>query len=396
MVRAPRAAVWSTLTTLDHRDSLLFYSLRAPQMADPLGSDKLLERARSLAGSTTSLSSALQALALVAHAIHSQLDFRLVSPTELSDDWLNKDSFKLKYRHDQSSLEFVVSIQDLNNRLLVAAAADADDANSRSSTLDVAVRDYFSPSAFPCPVGEVSDSKPFAASHRFKDLVVLYRLNIVQKLLPGLSKQGYSEVTSTEASRASGAVPSSSTAGQTPTAGRGPYLPDAGGPMGMYPRGPGGNSGAGGRGGDPSPAPPLPGPSPDDPLRIPGSGGRGGGPIADIGRRDLDPLGGMGGTFGGPSGFGRLPGMGGGNGGFGGLGGDNGGGMYMGPDHPLFRERFGPGADVAGRGNAGGRRWGGDGYLPPMGAPPGARFDPVGPSVSFTKSHIRPSRHRES
>jgi proteasome inhibitor subunit 1 (PI31) len=23
--------------------------------------------------------------------------------------------------------------------------------------------------------------------------------------------------------------------------------------------------------------------------------------------------------------------------------------------------------------------WGGDGFLPPMGAPPGARFDPVGP-----------------
>lgn len=25
--------------------------------------------------------------------------------------------------------------------------------------------------------------------------------------------------------------------------------------------------------------------------------------------------------------------------------------------------------------------WGGDGFLPPMGAPPGARFDPVGPGL---------------
>ena len=131
--------------------------------------------------------------------------------------------------------------------------------------------------------------------------------------------------------------------------------------------------GGGGGGAAPSPAPPLPGPVPDDPLRIPGSGGGGRGnfPIADIGRRDLDPLGGMGGTFGGPACFGRLPG---------GFGGDNGGagGMYMGPDHPLFRERFGPDADTV---TGGGRRWGGDGYLPPIGAPPGARFDPVGPSV---------------
>ena len=53
--------------------------------------------------------------------------------------------------------------------------------------------------------------------------------------------------------------------------------------------------------------------------------------------------------------------------------------MFMGPDHPLFRERFGPGSDVVGGGE--GRRWGGDGYLPPMGAPQGARFDPVGPTV---------------
>ena len=45
--------------------------------------------------------------------------------------------------------------------------------------------------------------------------------------------------------------------------------------------------------------------------------------------------------------------------------------MYVGPDHPMFAGRGG------GRGQAG--PWGGDGYLPPLGAPPGARFDPVGP-----------------
>jgi hypothetical protein len=53
--------------------------------------------------------------------------------------------------------------------------------------------------------------------------------------------------------------------------------------------------------------------------------------------------------------------------------------MFMGPDHPLFRERF------EGNGNAEDRRrWGGDGFLPPIGAPPGARFDPVGPEVSLS------------
>lgn len=50
-----------------------------------------------------------------------------------------------------------------------------------------------------------------------------------------------------------------------------------------------------------------------------------------------------------------------------------GGGMYVGPGHPIFGSRNPPGQ----RGPTG--PWGGDGFLPPMGAPPGARFDPVGP-----------------
>ena len=47
--------------------------------------------------------------------------------------------------------------------------------------------------------------------------------------------------------------------------------------------------------------------------------------------------------------------------------------MFVGPNHPIF----GPGM----RGQGGRGPWGGDGFLPPMGAPPGARFDPVGPGL---------------
>jgi proteasome inhibitor subunit 1 (PI31) len=50
--------------------------------------------------------------------------------------------------------------------------------------------------------------------------------------------------------------------------------------------------------------------------------------------------------------------------------------MFVGPDHPIFSDRFGPRGD-GGNGPQG--PWGGDGFLPPMGAPPGARFDPVSP-----------------
>lgn len=77
----------------------------------------------------------------------------------------------------------------------------------------------------------------------------------------------------------------------------------------------------------------------------------------EIGRRDLDPLGvdPLGG-FGPPS---LFP--------------SSGDGMFVGPNHPIFGQR-GQGAFPPNRGP-----WGGDGYLPLMGAPPGARFDPVGP-----------------
>jgi hypothetical protein len=46
----------------------------------------------------------------------------------------------------------------------------------------------------------------------------------------------------------------------------------------------------------------------------------------------------------------------------------------------MFRDRMDPRS--GGFGGVGGERrgpWGGDGFLPPMGAPLGARFDPVGP-----------------
>ena len=49
--------------------------------------------------------------------------------------------------------------------------------------------------------------------------------------------------------------------------------------------------------------------------------------------------------------------------------------MFVGPDHPIFGIRD-PNRGIGGSPQG---PWGGDGFLPPMGAPPGARFDPVGP-----------------
>ena len=63
-------------------------------------------------------------------------------------------------------------------------------------------------------------------------------------------------------------------------------------------------------------------------------------------------------------------------------------GMLVGPDHPIF----GGGLRDPTRGSGMRGPWGGDGYLPPIGAPPGARFDPVGPDL---RTFPRPAPRRQ-
>lgn len=144
------------------------------------------------------------------------------------------------------------------------------------------------------------------------------QLQIIQKLIPGLRKDGYTE-SSNEPSNVSGSNP--------PRTRPEPARPNPQGPS--HP-----------------PESSFPSRShipPESPL--------------SIGRSDLDPFPGIN-PFAPPPLFPGGP--------------QGGGGMFVGPDHPIFGGRN-PGG-VEGRGP-----WGGDGFLPPMGAPPGARFDPVNP-----------------
>jgi len=139
-----------------------------------------------------------------------------------------------------------------------------------------------------------------------------FKLTVVQKLIPGLRKEGYNESandSSTSQPRPGGPPPA------RPQPVEPPYAPDR---SRLY-----------------SP--------PQNPL--------------EIGRRDLDPF---------PRNPFAPPPL------FGDHGGD---GMFVGPDHPIF------GSGMRGQGPGGRGPWGGDGFLPPMGAPRGARFDPVGPGL---------------
>ncbi|KAF9263530.1 hypothetical protein L218DRAFT_959072 [Marasmius fiardii PR-910] len=275
-------------------------------------------------------------LAVLSHSILSALAFRLTSVDNLSQTphnsnntlpigW-NKDgpgNYTFRYKHDQSSLEFLVKISNMGSRLLFNTIATGSD---KVASLDISTNDFTSPASFPHDVGEAG-AQPlvhcFISSARVNDFVSQYKLKIIQKLVPGLRKDGYAE--ETEIERPSQSATQTQQSNDSRNRDARPQVP-------QFPRY--------------DPYEEFPGRSPSHlPPRNP----------LQIGRRDLDPP--PGGSFQPPPLFPS----------------DHDDGMIVGPNHPIF----------GGRSQQSGARgpWGGDGFLPPMGAPPGARFDPVGPNI---------------
>ncbi|CAG8830860.1 20214_t:CDS:2, partial [Gigaspora margarita] len=288
------------------------------------------------------------ALAALFHSIMISVGFRLVGLGEedsddnkierdsegiiigLPKEWNSQgpNSYAFRYRHPQSSLTFLVKCMRLANKFLIHAMGIED---NKTCTLEVISDDYTSSSIFPY-TAEKQHSDPlaniFISTNRIKDLISIYKINILQRLIPGLHKPGYEETrTNTNVS--------------TQSERRQPQ-PVADDPLRIPTRQP------------PRFRPPIF----DDPY-----GGDEPSSIYNplsIGRDDLDPLGsrpiigprfGDGGAynpFGGPS---------------------RGGGMYVGPNHPMFDTR---------PPNRGGI-YGGPQTLPRGSVPPGARFDPVTP-----------------
>ncbi|TRM67935.1 PI31 proteasome regulator N-terminal-domain-containing protein [Schizophyllum amplum] len=284
------------------------------------------------------------AIAALIHAAFTTLSFRLVGVDDTSstttyegnvlpEGW-NRNGpghYTLRYRHEQSSMQFVIKVSKLGGRTVINAIAVETD---KTATLDLGTKDYTSESFFPYSVDSpVRLGDGYISSSRIQDFIGSLKTMIIQRLVPGLQKEGYIE-----------SEPASSSSAAQPPAG----------PAEPQPRIPP-------DGGAPHPDPHAPQLSERDSLRMPSRN-----PL-EIGRRDLDPI---------PRNPWEPPSL------FPDHGGD---GMMVGPNHPIFGDRRGGpvrGIDPFGQGGMGGQRgpWGGDGFLPPMGAPPGARFDPVGPS----------------
>jgi proteasome inhibitor subunit 1 (PI31) len=275
------------------------------------------------------LHSAMVAVGFRLVAVDENVPARSILTNVLPDEWNQHGpgNYTLRYKHQQSSLEFLVKVVKLSGRTLVNAIAVEVCISSstlskgslkrvswksdKAATLDICTNDFVSPSFYPYDASSTNGSPlvhGFISSNRVADLMSQFKMQIIRKLIPSLQKEGYTEVESSSRQPPPAATPANPHAVEPPRAPQSQQPPYA----------------------------------PINPLQI--------------GSRDLNPI------------IDQHP--------FAppGVFGNNGDGMFVGPNHPIFggRNRY----DGTEHGP-----WGGDGYLPPLGAPRGARFDPILPTI---------------
>jgi len=309
------------------------------------------------------------AIAIGAHASMIAVGFRLVglgedhrieTPNEsataaqLPLEWnAQPGSYAFRYRHIQSSMEFLLKINRMGPKAVIMGMGLGDD---RTCSFDCKINEFISDGNLPLSLPQDGADKEelerrlahvFISIGRLSDFGSMMRVRLIQKLIPSLQKEGYEE--STSASQASQSAPgreSNERAGRNPTQ----DLRDP--PARPHPLH------------DPLVQPPMPRRPLPEPMpgfedefgfqQLP-RGGIGAGGFPRLGDRDLYPQG-LGPND--PLRGGIGPGFGGGFGG---------GGMHPTFDDPLF----------AGQGPRGG---GPQGFYNPQ-APPGSRYDPTGPGM---------------
>lgn len=316
------------------------------------------------------LQNATDVIAIACHAGMLAVGFRLVGLGEdhsieahatqedarpLPQEWNRSSSQSFRYKHAQSSMEYLLVISRLGAKTVINGIAMGDD---KPADFHLTTADYISASALPSTPYRSEDTPLEDAKHaitslfnrpsRLTDLGNDLKVNIIQRLMPSLQKEGYEETRTNTASstRQDQRQRDPSPERQPPVydplrRDDPPARPHPLADPGIMPRRP------------PVPVGDFPPPGFEDEYEIqrPQRGGYGppqSGGNPGYGERDLYPAG-MG-----PNDPLRVGGVG------PGLRGGPGGGMHPTFDGPVF-----------------GGQGGYEGYDPQ--APPGARFDPVGP-----------------
>lgn len=162
----------------------------------------VLESVRGDGQTEPSIKNAYEAVALVGHASMVAAQFRLVGlgeehniesntdATILPKEWnAHNSTYSFRYMREESSIEYLLKVNRLGNNAVVMGLAGDDQATS----FDVPVNEYIVPSALPFQMQrKTPDSlrNIFVNPNRLEDLLGLFKIHVIQKFtIPSQSKE---------------------------------------------------------------------------------------------------------------------------------------------------------------------------------------------------------------
>lgn len=261
-------------------------------MIEPLNAAALCTIVRKSISSDLGLKSPYDGLACLVHACMLSTGFKFIGLGEdqrieqpftcenvstLPNDWNTSSAsmYAFRYTHTQSSMEFSIRISRLGNKTLIFGIASGDD---KTCSFDIITQDFTSENFYPWKPEENAEAlaNGYISMSRIKDFSQRFKINVLQKLIPGLNKEGYTE------ERSNAVQPAESSVSRVPPGG------PARDPLAEQPR----------PGYDPLALPrrPIPRPSDwppdfDDEYEMSGSSARPFNPLANYGDDDLRPAG---------------------------------------------------------------------------------------------------------
>ncbi len=124
----------------------------------------------------------------------------LSEPPPLPQQWNSStsDDYAFRYTHDQSSLQYLLKVSRLGSKSVINCLAIGDD---KVRAFDLRTKDFVSESSLPFTISSsgganeaaLSIRKVFISPGRIADAASLYKINVLQKVAPGLQKEGYEE-----------------------------------------------------------------------------------------------------------------------------------------------------------------------------------------------------------
>src|SRR5256885_12489449 len=113
----------------------------------------------------------------------------------LPSEWDASSTYAFRYAHSQSAMEYLVKVSRLGSKALIFGVGLGDD---KTASFEVKVQDYISEGSLKgAPESEGPKIQDiFISPGRMEDLSSLFRANIIQKLAPGIQKEGYEDTSS--------------------------------------------------------------------------------------------------------------------------------------------------------------------------------------------------------